>query len=133
MPHHDEFGSSLESMFPNLDEGADMPALELFGDFGGGPTFRQAPAPFTETHLVTVFHCYECQSCYSHYPIGSTYAIRRLHHSRNSCIEYQSILPDLYGFFDHLPKAFKNYTQSVPFCLACAEKEGFLDLNAEDI
>lgn len=133
MPHHDEFGSSLESMFPNLDEDADMPALELFGDFGGGPTFRQTPSPFTETHLVALFTVHICLQCASSTSEAQSYAVRRLHHSRNSCVEYQSILPYLYGVFDHLPKAFKNYTQSVPFCLACAEKEGFLDLNAEDI
>lgn len=133
MSNHDEFGSNLEDLFPNLDDGPEMPALELFGDFGGGATFRQSPSPFTETHLVTLFTLHKCESCHSIQHTGGNYAIRRLHHSRNSCIEYQSILPDLYEFFDHLPKAFKYYEQSIPFCPACAEAKGFLGLNVEDI
>lgn len=120
----DEFGSiSLESLL-STDDG-DIPELETVGDFSGGILHVSASANYTDTHLVTLFTLHDCACCHSLNRVAIGYAVRRLHHSRNKCIEYQSILPDMYHFFDHLPKAFKEHNQTDPFCLACATCAGF--------
>jgi hypothetical protein len=128
----DEFGPSLEEMFPDLGLDSDMPDLEQLTDFAQGATFRQAPAKFTDTHLVTMFIVHDCAICHSRTRASSGYALRRIHHSRNACVEFQAILPDMYQFFDHLPKASKEYLQPAPFCFSCSLDAGF-NLDADDI
>lgn len=122
---HDEFGDSLDDMFPNLRDESDMPELEQLTDFGQGATFRQTPPAYTETHLVCLFTLHDCAVCHSRTRVSAGYAVRRFHRSRNACIEYQTILPEMYKFFDHLPKVFKDYHQTDPFCLTCATQAGF--------
>ncbi len=110
----DEFGPSLDDMFPSLDD--DMPALES----------EALPKPgFTETHLVTLFSVRDCAICHSQTRVAINYAVRRVHSTRNACIEYQTILPGMYALYDHLPKAYKDFIQSDPFCLTCANKAKF--------
>lgn len=121
----DEFGDSLSEMFPDLGEDSDMPELEKLTNFSSGPVFRQVPSPYTDTHLVCLFTVHDCAICHSHTRTGVNFAIRRVHSSRNSCIEYQAVLPEMHSLYSHLPKAFKEVTQTDPFCLACATKAGF--------
>lgn len=122
----DEFGESLDDMFPNLGDDTDMPELERLTDFGQGPTFRQVPSPYIETHLVTLFTVHNCAICHSRTRTAIGFAVRRFHHTRNTCIEYQSILPEMYQFFDHLPKAYKEHDQYDPFCVVCSDDAGFI-------
>lgn len=124
-PSNDEFGiPSLDEMFPDLNDG-DMPELEQLTDFSQGATFRQAPSPYEETHLITFFTLHDCACCHSLTRTGVGYAVRRIHKSRNACVEYQTILPTMYSIYDHLPKAYKEHRQTDPFCLACSVKAGF--------
>ena len=118
-PSSDEFGvPSLEEMFPSLDDG--MGELEMVTDFASGPTFRQSPSPYTETHLVALITRYECAQCQAPSLVGTGFAVRRIHQSRNKCVEYQTIIPFALPQYDHLPRMTYLRVESMPTCVHCA-------------
>ena len=114
----DEFGSiSLESLLSS-DEG-DMPELEQIAPFSTGPVFRQTPSAYSETHLVALITRHECALCQTPSLVGTGFALRRLHSSRNACVEYQSIMAFAVPRYDHLPRMTYLRVESMPFCVHC--------------
>jgi hypothetical protein len=122
----DEFGDSLEDLFPNLaSDSNDMPDLEQVGDFASGSGFRQTPPAYTDTHLCAMFIDYHCRACGSHTLAPQNYAIRRISNGRNQCIDYQAIAFDRLGFFDHLPRYKYHYQHHSDFCQECLSSDFF--------
>lgn len=120
MSSHDEFGVlSLDEMFPDLEAG-DLPDIEAKGDFSGGLLHCSASAPYTETHLAAMLTRFECSQCPAFTLVGTGYSVRRLHRSRNQCIEFQSIMPFAIPQYDHLPRMTYIRVQSIPFCGRCS-------------
>lgn len=119
----DEFGFISFDDLSSSIEGVDLLDIEAKGDFSGGLLHCSAKAKFTDTHLVALFTDYKC-ACGQTNSVGNGYAIRRVHHSRNECIEYQSIMPSAIPQYDDLPRDVHTYELTSPFCMSCIE--GFL-------
>lgn len=111
----DEFGESLEEMFPDLD---DSPSLEMAGNFGQGSLIRKTPR-YTDTHLCAMFLDLKCTSCGTHSLAPQHYAVRRISHTRSQCISYEKILPHELTQYDHLPHYKYHYQMIAPFCGEC--------------
>lgn len=117
----DEFGDSLSEMFAStLEDASDMPELEQLAGFSSGPVFRQTPSKFTDTHLVALVTKSVCAHCQTPAFVGTGYALRRLHHSRNACVEFQAIMPFVIPQYDDLPRMTYLRLESMPFCIHCA-------------
>lgn len=116
---HDEFGApSLEEMFSDLPE----PEYADLTGFGPGSTFAQVTTS-TDTHLCVMFDEYTCSRCHKVTLAPNQYAVRKLHHTRNQCIEYQAVPADMLHLFDHLPKLRYYYHHHSTFCIHCIDSE----------